>query len=202
MMFQPTPDVSSVTFAASKFIEVARAGLMLLDHSAKDASAAAAELAARQDERRSAASIADIVATTGKAHVAKWNAENREHFAGIVADLVSVSVQVACGALLQLSKQTVSIRHGAPPKWPRGRTIGSQPIRDVIWQGRNQAMHADEGKYSAKLLRVFAILEKDFGPRFHVSAGICTSRAREVVEILGWLDPQQFGTDLNAQLGE
>jgi len=74
------------------------------------------------------------------------------------------------------------------------------PLRDIIWAGRNQAVHSDEGEYRAEVLAVFERLEKAVGPQFQVRRGDKVSRAREVVELLGWLDPAQFAQDVRSLL--
>ncbi len=191
-------DIGGIGVAAAKFIEVANNGLFLLAHSAKETRAAEADLAAREGERQAATSVEEIVEATGQAHVASWNVAQRLEFEGIIRDLVSDSVEAACGALLQLAKQAISRAHGAPDNWPAGRAVGRQSIRDIILQARNQSAHSDEGDYRPVVLRVFELLEADFGPQLHLEAGLCVSRALAVVRELGWLEPTKFMADLSA----
>lgn len=55
------------------------------------------------------------------------------------------ATQVLGGAILQIGKQAISVAHGNLPACPDGRMIGSQGIKHIIWQGRNQAIHFEEG---------------------------------------------------------
>ena len=53
-------------------------------------------------------------------------------------------------------KQGISIVHGGLGAAPNGRMIGSQPLKEVIWQGRNQGFHWAEQSFHPpveKLLR-------------------------------------------------
>ena len=46
------------------------------------------------------------------------------------------AVGVAAGSLLQYAKQGISLCHGGLQPCPDGRAIGSQALKDVIWQSR------------------------------------------------------------------
>lgn len=54
------------------------------------------------------------------------------------------SIGSLSGALLQHPKQGISLVHSGPSSCPAGRAIGGSTLKDVIWQGRNQAIHWDE----------------------------------------------------------
>lgn len=55
------------------------------------------------------------------------------------------AIQAICGAILQIAKQGISVAHGGLSSAPTGRMIGSAAVRDIIWQGRNQSLHYEEG---------------------------------------------------------
>jgi hypothetical protein len=48
------------------------------------------------------------------------------------------------GMLLHVAKQGISIVHRGINHCPPGRIIGSQALKSVIWNGRNQAHHWEE----------------------------------------------------------
>ena len=65
----------------------------------------------------------------------------------IALESIDVSVEsMSClaGAVLQIAKQVLSLRYSSKPKISGARNIGSQSIIDVIWEGRNHAMHWEE----------------------------------------------------------
>lgn len=51
------------------------------------------------------------------------------------------------GSILQYAKQGISIVHAGLAACPDGRLVGSQPIKKVIWQGRNHALHWEDGRW-------------------------------------------------------
>jgi len=101
------------------------------------------------------------------------------------------------GAILQIAKQGISTVHGGLPSPTRGRQIGSQPIENVIWQGRNQAMHYEEGIFSPQTTRCFATLATEFGPRLTLSQ---QNLALEVIGVLGWRSQKDYESDMNQLL--
>lgn len=101
------------------------------------------------------------------------------------------------GALLQFAKQGLSIRYGKSlSACPKGRPIGSQSITDVIWQGRNQAIHWEEGQFRSTTEATLKQLAKDFGPPYDQYAS--RSLAYEIVSVLGWQSFADFSKDLLA----
>src|SRR5205085_1103080 len=93
------------------------------------------------------------------------NDKEREELVNLIATH-ALSVGSLAGSLLQHAKQGVSLVHGKPEKCPAGRSVGSQDLKEVIWQGRNQAIHWEEGKFKQSLEKCFESLRKDFGPVF------------------------------------
>ncbi len=56
------------------------------------------------------------------------------------------SLDVLAAAVLQLSKQSISYRFGkARPTLVGVRTVGTQPIVNIIWEGRNNGIHWEDG---------------------------------------------------------
>jgi hypothetical protein len=105
------------------------------------------------------------------------------------------SVAALCGALLQLAKQGISLVHVNLANCPSGRAIGSQQhIKDVIWYGRNQAIHWEDGKFHKSVEVCFNALSADIDARF--SQYRTRSMASDVVELLDWKSLDAFKTDL------
>ena len=94
----------------------------------------------------------------------------------------------------------VGKRRGGPKSWPTGRLVHGIYLSEIVWAGRNRAVHSDEGLYRPEVLAVFGRLEEAYGHQFNVQQGDKVSRAREVGELLGWLDPAQFAEDVRALL--
>lgn len=105
-----------------------------------------------------------------------------------------------CGALLQIAKEGISACHGALKQMPgHGRLLSGIPLAEIIWQGRNQCMHASEG-YSKQVLELFAKLENEFGAQFSLNHTPRRSLAYEVTELLGWRDYERYHADLHELL--
>jgi hypothetical protein len=110
------------------------------------------------------------------------------------------ATQAIAGAVLQIAKQGISLVHGALAAAPPGRSIGSQCVRDIVWQGRNQSMHYEEGNFKKPLTDLFAKLEAEQGPRFSLAAHPQQNRAKQIVELLGWHSYAAYVQDLRALL--
>jgi len=101
------------------------------------------------------------------------------------------------GALLQFAKQGLSMRYGkSVSACPKGRLIGSQSITDVIWQGRNQAIHWEDGQFHSATEGTLKRLAKDLGSPFDQYAS--RSLAYEIVCAFGWQTFADFSKDLLA----
>jgi hypothetical protein len=102
------------------------------------------------------------------------------------------------GALLQIAKQGISLWYGrnVADCLELGRIIGEQPIRDVIWQARNQAIHWEDGQFHGAVDNVFKKLVSNFGPPFDKYTQ--QSLAFEIVNLLNWSSFEHLDTDLRA----
>ena len=106
------------------------------------------------------------------------------------------SIESLSGALLQHAKQGISLQHNGLQNCSDGRLIGTQPLKDVIWQGRNQAIHWEEGNFNQKVIDCFQKLEQDIDIKF---AGYTTKcMAFDVVELLGWNNKSDFDRDMQS----
>jgi hypothetical protein len=99
------------------------------------------------------------------------------------------------GSLLQHAKQGISLAHGSLTACPDGRQVtASQTLKNVIWQGRNQGIHWEEGKPHPPVVQCFDALTLEVGPAF---ADYKTRNlALDVVELLRWTDFDKFRADM------
>lgn len=97
-----------------------------------------------------------------------------------------ISVQAISGAILQIAKQGVSLANGGLANAPSGRQIGTTCVRDIVWLARNQAIHYEEGNYRQPVLELFQSLEEAYGAVFSLQLHARQSRAKQVVDLLGW----------------
>lgn len=149
------PFLSATCFAAEGFLRIAADGRAQIAAGNQHETERSAELETHAAAFEAAADLDALVTAGALKHVAEYNAEQAARWAGLLRALLLESVQVACGALLQLGKQGIATAHGKRTAAPPGRIIGSQPIRDVVWGARNRAMHAEQGEYRAETLTVF-----------------------------------------------
>jgi hypothetical protein len=98
------------------------------------------------------------------------------------------------GAILQIAIQGISVVHQGYAKCPNGRRVGTTEfVKNVIWQGRNQSMHYEEGNYSSQVKLCFSNLAIDFGR--HLSLG-SDNLAIEVLDALGWSSYSNYESDM------
>lgn len=124
-------------------------------------------------------------------------------------------IGIAAGAMLQIAKQALSIGYGRRDYAPKGREVSGACIRDLIWHGRNQAMHYEETRLEPELdgkgkpvkgrdrstwVKTFSALNEHDPQRF-VMAPPFRSLAKDVVDLLGWThDYQRLLIDMRCLL--
>ncbi|MCK5436355.1 MAG: hypothetical protein KAI88_06960 [Nitrosomonadaceae bacterium] len=118
-----------------------------------------------------------------------------------------MTTQSICGAILQIAKQGISLVHGSflvPDGYimgtPHGRMLTFLTLRDIIWQACSQAVHCKEGIYRQPVIDLFAELEKSHGPQFSLSQHPRQNRAKQIIQLLGWLDYRVYITDMQSLL--
>jgi len=111
-----------------------------------------------------------------------------------------IAVQAISGAILQIAKQGISVVHGRLDASPDGRTLGTSTLKALIWQGRNQAIHFEDGNFSNPVVTLFAELEAAYGPKFSLAAHRNRSLAKQVIDLLGWRTYAAYQSDA-ASLG-
>lgn len=110
------------------------------------------------------------------------------------------AVQAIAGAILQIAKQGISMVYGGLATAPEGRKIGTLPMRDIIWQARNQALHYEEGKFNKPVVDLFATLAFEQGPAFSLPGHLGQSRAKQVLAVLGWTNYASYERDMQVLL--
>lgn len=110
------------------------------------------------------------------------------------------SINALCGALLQIAKQGISKVHGSLDSCPDGRGIGSDKLKNVIWQGRNQSLHYEEGNFRRHVQDCFANLAATFGNQVSLALHPQENLAYEVIEILGWKQYSAYTSDMQSLL--
>ncbi|HMU33852.1 MAG TPA: hypothetical protein PKC89_08305 [Pyrinomonadaceae bacterium] len=104
------------------------------------------------------------------------------------------SFSALSGTLLQYAKQGLSASFGEPASWPDGRLVGTQYLKTIILESRNQSAHWEEGRPSKKVERCFETLIADKGSKFGEYK--TKNLAFEVVSMLGWRSYVDFKNDL------
>lgn len=92
-----------------------------------------------------------------------------------------ISVRALCGSILQIAKQGISIVHNddlnnVPVIID---TKSSEAIHNIIWQGRNQSMHYEDGSYNNKVVSCFTNLQLAYGSDLDLSVG--DNKAKHIV---------------------
>lgn len=144
-------------------------------------------------------SDAHVMAAFGRMASAHKEAEAiKVEFAVIQASIHARehAVQAIAAALLQIARQGMSASFGDVDAVPTGRMIGSLPIRDIIWQARNQALHFEEGSFRKTVTALFSTLEAEQGQIFSLTQHLKQSRAKQVMELLNWDSYEAYRADM------
>lgn len=104
------------------------------------------------------------------------------------------SMSALAGAVLQIGKQSLSLRHSGKPDLPGAKTIGTQSIVEVVWEGRNHAMHWDEGMPKERVRKMLNALADDLKITVETGKNNCLS----ILGTLGWKTPEDVISDLKA----
>jgi hypothetical protein len=114
-------------------------------------------------------------------------------FNNLSADALRMSV-------LQIAKQGISTVYSNLAACPNGRNIGSQPLKNIIWYARNQAIHHEDGTYNPATAACFAALTKEFDDRFCLTKHATENLAGPVFTLLGWTDYPAYEADIKSLL--
>ncbi len=105
-----------------------------------------------------------------------------------------------CGSLLQIAKQGLSLKYGEKVEnCKAGRKINGLGIQEIIWAGRNQSMHYEEGEpTNTHTKKAFTTLEANHGPQF--CAKNKKNLARLVINLLEWTTEGKYTNDMESLL--
>ena len=104
------------------------------------------------------------------------------------------SLSALGGTLLQFGKQGISLQYGGIDTCPPGREIEGMSLRDLIWFGRNQGIHWDEGEFRGATKRFLEQLGAAKGGPF--SDYKSKSLSLDIINLIGWKTTDQFQNDL------
>ncbi len=111
--------------------------------------------------------------------------------------ILPAALNAISGALLQISKQGISVVYGGLGACPPGRLVAGVALKDVIWQARNQSMHFEDGVFSGAVQTCFAQLAFNAGAAFTLGP---VNLAHNVVQLLGWSNQANYEKDLMSLL--
>lgn len=116
--------------------------------------------------------------------------------------LISQSIEVLCGAVFQIAKQGISLILKGSKQHRKGRNIGSQPLSNIIWHARNQAMHWEDGRTTNKnTKKCFQTLVEEFGNHFSFDLPP-RNMSWDVFMLLEWNTFADYEKDLGEILDE
>jgi len=101
------------------------------------------------------------------------------------------SMSCLAGTLLQIAKQALSLRYSRKPGIS-ARKIVSQSIIEVIWEGRNHAMHWDEGEPRPDVKDMLNALSIDIG----ISIDLGKNNSLAILDALRWKSSDDMIADL------
>ena len=117
-------------------------------------------------------------------------------------DLRKTSCEALAGALLQIGRNLIASNHSHLKVVPSGRrSIGSQDLKTVVWEGRNQAAHhSDASAYHSQVQGCFNKLAAEINPVFTLGPKPDQNYAYRLVKHLGWTGFQVFADDIDSLL--
>lgn len=108
-------------------------------------------------------------------------------------DTHTYSVEALCSALLQIAKQGISLVYRGLHSCPNGRKIGRRYLKEIIWEGRNQTMHYEEGNCRSPIVNLFSDLAKDNAVFNKYNT---YNLAFEIIKLLNWTSIDRYNKDL------
>lgn len=118
-----------------------------------------------------------------------------------IAIAISKNTQnILASTILQVAQQGMSTIHGGIGNYPnKGRSVYGVNLCELVWQGRNQAMHYETTARRADWKHVFKSLNSSFPGRFDLTPPF-ESRAKDIIDILGWDKHSVYEADLRSLL--
>lgn len=110
------------------------------------------------------------------------------------------SANILAGSVFQIAKQGMSIAGKKVKGYSnKGRVIAGICVRDIVWQGRNQAMHYEATATEASWRDVFLKLDLANPGAFSVKPPY-ESRAKAIFDLLGWQSHAIYEADMHSLL--
>lgn len=94
------------------------------------------------------------------------------------------SMAILAGAILQIGKQVLSFRYASKPQLQNVRFVGSQSVVELIWEGRNHALHWEDSNPRQPVKDMLQNLRYDKG----VNIVFGSNNALAVLAALEWFD--------------
>lgn len=110
---------------------------------------------------------------------------------------------IAClsGTILQIARQEIAATHAKASHCPDGRFIGSETLKNIIFQGQKQYIESGCQKtFSRSIEECFSNLEASFGHQFSLQEKMTQNLASHVIEVLGWKDYSIYESDMKTLL--
>ena len=108
----------------------------------------------------------------------------------------NIALESLCTSLLQTARQLMVSVCGNKDSCSDGRLIGTQPLKNIIWQARNQAIHYDEPPLHNAVQNCFTTLTTDLGADFDLAAHPNQNLSPSIIRHLGWADIYSFEADM------
>ena len=102
------------------------------------------------------------------------------------------SMSVIAGAILQVGKQVLSYRHGAKGNLPTSRMVGTQHLTEVVWEGRNHAMHWEEHSPRPPVTAMLNALATDL----QVQIVPNSNNSWAILAAIGWTNENEMVAEL------
>lgn len=117
--------------------------------------------------------------------VARTAADRDEH---------ELSSSMLAGAVLDLGKRGITLVHGRLANAPAAPMVGTLALRDLIWQGRNQSLHWEDGRLHPATQACFDALFAEHGSPFDLATG--KNLSVDVLRVLEWTGFDRLALDM------
>lgn len=150
--------------------------------------------------------LAEKFLSDSKGRIVKKNTEIKE--LKIKLEAYEISINALSTAVMQIARQGLSIFYSSDrsrvlASSPNVRAIGGVPIQEIIWDGRNHAIHYEESPSHTPITRqLFEKLERQYGRRFSLEKNPHKSLAGALISLLGWDSYNAYLHDMEKLLCE
>lgn len=107
------------------------------------------------------------------------------------AEIYDVTRRLLAGSILQLAKQGLSIVFGQTINFPQEPKIENLSVATIIFAGRNQSMHYEEGSYKNVTKSCFEALAQ-IDSKFALQNASGKNMSIEILDMLGWDDYESY----------